>query len=206
LARDCRIKSSLVWDCRNRLQLVGDKYKLKIVWIPGHRGHWGNEEADRLAKAGASRNFAGPEPVLALSWVTVKSHLRQWAASAHWNYFSNLPALRQSKLFVNSLLGSRSETLLSLSRTDLRMLVGLMTGHCPLRKHLRVMGARNEGVECRWCNASEETPTHILCDCIALARKRHIYFGHGFPKPESFLELNPRTLISFIKECRVFDD
>src|SRR5690606_17409996 len=151
-----RFESSLVWICRDRLQLVGDKYKLKIAWIPGHRGHWGNEEADRLAKAGASATCIGPEPVLPLAWVTGKSHLTQWAANAHWNYFRNLPALRQSKLFVTSLLRPKAEKLLNLNRVDLRMVVGLMTGHCPLRKHLRVIGARNEGAECGLCGLAEE--------------------------------------------------
>src|SRR5690606_3487070 len=140
------------------------------------------------------------------AWVTVKSQLKQWAANAHWNYFRNLPALRQSKLFVTSLLGPKAEKLLNLNRVDLRMVVGLMTGHCPLRKHLRVIGARNEGAECGLCGLAEETPFHILCDCIALARIRFSYFGNGFPKPESFLDIQPGILISFIKKCVVLED
>jgi ribonuclease HI len=46
-------KSSLVWECMQMLEKLSKFNKVTLMWIPGHQGILGNEEADRLAKEGA---------------------------------------------------------------------------------------------------------------------------------------------------------
>ena len=65
----------------------------------------------------------------------------------------------------------------------IRVVVGLLTGHNTLRRHLHVMGLSNDP-PCRKCGTEEETSVHILCECEALASLRHQYLGSFFLDPE----------------------
>jgi len=42
---------------------------------------------------------------------------------------------------------------------------------------------------CRWYEAREETSAHVLCECEALASRRHAYLG-SFPEPGDIKNLN----------------
>jgi ribonuclease HI len=46
-------ESSSVWACMQVLEKLSKSNKVTLMWIPGHQGILGNEEADRLAKEGA---------------------------------------------------------------------------------------------------------------------------------------------------------
>ncbi|XP_036332246.1 piggyBac transposable element-derived protein 3-like [Rhagoletis pomonella] len=67
------ITSKLVNDCLNTLNGLESKNTVLLGWVPGHEGHDGNEQADRLAKHGATTLFHGPEPFCGLT----KAHLRE---------------------------------------------------------------------------------------------------------------------------------
>jgi hypothetical protein len=51
---------------------------------------------------------------------------------------------------------------LQLSRRQIRVVTGLMTGHCNLREHLHTMGLFKENPVCRLCSEEEETISHIV--------------------------------------------
>ncbi|KAG8326455.1 hypothetical protein J6590_041140 [Homalodisca vitripennis] len=55
--------------------------------------------------------------------------------------------------------------------------IGLITGHGHLRKHLHRVGILQEDPLCRRCNEQEETAEHLLFDCPAIARERYAIFG-----------------------------
>jgi hypothetical protein len=50
--------------------------------------------------------------------------------------------------------------LLSFNRTQSRVVIGLLTGHNTVRRHLYVMGLSNNPI-CRKCGTEEETSVHI---------------------------------------------
>jgi hypothetical protein len=74
-------------------------------------------------------------------------------------------------------------TLMSFNRAKSRVVIGLLTGHNTLRRHLHIMGLLDSPL-CRKCGAGEETSTHVLCECEALATIRHIYLGSFSLDPE----------------------
>jgi hypothetical protein len=56
--------------------------------------------------------------------------------------------------------------------------VGLITGHCPLNKHLHNMGLIDEPI-CIACGMEDESAFHLLCDCPSVISLRM----HTFSKP-----------------------
>jgi hypothetical protein len=78
--------------------------------------------------------------------------------------------------------------LLSFNRTQSRVVIGLLTGHNTLRRHLYVMGLINAPT-CRKYGTEEETLVHVLCECEALASLRHTYLGSFFLDREDIMKL-----------------
>ncbi|KAJ8983675.1 hypothetical protein NQ317_003463 [Molorchus minor] len=94
---------------------------------------------------------------------------------------------------------SAMKELLSMNRRDIRMLTGLLTGHCHLSRHLQLIGIA-EDPECRWCLKDEETSSHLLTECPATARVTERHFGSSVLNPEDFKSIQPRKLCTFAKE------
>jgi hypothetical protein len=64
------------------------------------------------------------------------------------------------------------------------MVVAILTGHAPVRRHLYMMGLFDGDPTCRFCRMEAETVQHIICCCEALARQRYIIFGKLFVEPK----------------------
>jgi hypothetical protein len=58
--------------------------------------------------------------------------------------------------------------LLKLNRDQLGWVVGLFTGHCHRKGHLFELGLTGDPT-CEGCLEKDESATHILCDCEAIA-------------------------------------
>ena len=82
---------------------------------------------------------------------------------------------------------------MSYNRTRSRIVIGLLTGHNTLRKHLYVMGLSNKSI-CRKCGAEEETSVNISCECDALASLRHTHLCSFFLDPEDIRKLSIGTI------------
>jgi len=89
-----------------------------------------------------------------------------------------------------------SSRLLSLDRTQTKAVIGLLTEHNTLRKHLCIMGIGNDPM-CRKCGTEEETSVHILCECEALASLRYIYLGSFFLDPDDIKKLGVGAIWGF---------
>ena len=105
---------------------------------------------------------------------------------------------RQARELISGPNLARGARLLSFNRTQIRVVVGLLTGHNTLRRHLHVMGLSNDPA-CRKCGTEEETSVHILCECEALASLRHQYLGSFFLDPEDIRVLGVGAIWNFIK-------
>jgi len=87
---------------------------------------------------------------------------------------------------------------LSFNRTQSRVVIGLLTRHNTLRRHLHIMGLCNDPI-CRKCGTEKETSVHILCECKALASLRHAYLGSFFLDPDDIRELGMEVIWNFAK-------
>jgi len=68
-------------------------------------------------------------------------------------------------------------------------LVGLYTGHCPLKYYLYKLG-QTDSATCRLCKGAEATAEHILCECDAVSLRKLPYLGKGN------LNLTPEEVVS----------
>ena len=65
---------------------------------------------------------------------------------------------------------------IGLCKRDLRILVGLLTGHNWLNRHLKVMNIRENSL-CPLCDEDDETSVHLLGNCPATMVNRNALMG-----------------------------
>jgi hypothetical protein len=93
----------------------------------------------------------------------------------------------------------RADDLLKLSRHKLKMVTAILTGHAPMKKHLRTMGLFEGDPTCRFFRKEAETVKIIICGCEVLARQRCNVFGHPFVEPNDISTTSVRNLCLFIR-------
>jgi hypothetical protein len=93
----------------------------------------------------------------------------------------------------------RPDDLLRLSRPQLKMVVAILTGHAPVRRHLNIMGLFDGDPTCRFCRMKTETVQHIICCCEALARQRYKVFGRLTAEPKDISTAAVMDLCFFIR-------
>jgi hypothetical protein len=86
------------------------------------------------------------------------------------DHFDLLPENSLSRRFLDY-SGKRTEMLLTLTKSELKTVTGILTGHCGLNHHMHRLGKSQEDT-CRLCMEESETAQHVLCECPATARIR----------------------------------
>jgi hypothetical protein len=87
----------------------------------------GNERADKLAKKGGDTPFTGPEPVLGLPYSMVKRAIGDWMERKHIECRKSSKDCKHSKTLMEGSQQRRATKLLSMSRQQLSIVVGLLT-------------------------------------------------------------------------------
>lgn len=200
------IKSKLVWECLENLKNLSVSNKVTLKWVPGHKGIEGNEKADALAREGSATSFTGPEPATGTTKSSVRTKINQWVYRQHQTHWQTLPKLRHSKLMVQQPSRKLTVEILQLNRNQIRLITGLITGHCSLRKHLHTMGILQEEPRCRLCDEAEETATHIIFECEALRWWRYRQIGPEDPFSKLTKNHTVKRLLNLIKVTKLFTD
>ena len=105
---------------------------------------------------------------------------------------------RQARELISGpCLGAKAK-FLSFNRKQSSAVTGLLTGHNTLRRHLHLMGLSDSPLCRRW-GAEDETSSHTLCECEALASPRLAYLGSFFLEPEDVKSLSLGAIWNFHK-------
>jgi hypothetical protein len=106
--------------------------------------------------------------------------------------------LKQAKGLISGPSAKRTKDLLKLNRDQLRWVVGLFTGHYHLKGHLFKLGLTDDPI-CERCLEEDESATHILCDCEAIAYLRFRHLGQFFMEPSDYYDAPINKVVHFIR-------
>ena len=90
-----------------------------------------------------------------------------------------------------------------IERKQLRVLVGLLTGHIALNRHLSVMKIRTDPL-CPACGEEEETSYHLLEKCCVYMVSRYSIMRAHTMEPEELGKVRPTTLLWFARTTKRF--
>jgi len=194
-----RTTSLLVRQYQKALNDISTRYAVGLYWVPGHAGIRGNEIAVELARGGSILGFLGPEPALGVSRRDIQNKLNRWLVNQRWERWRSLgDTQRQARELISGPSLGAKINVMSFNRTQSRAVIGLLTVHNTLRRHVYLLGLQDCPM-CRKCGVMEETSDHILCESDALASLRHAYLGSFFLEPKDIQSISLGAICSFSK-------
>ncbi len=197
-----KTNSNLVLEAKNMIAQVANQRAVKLVYLPGHMGSKGNKRAIDIARMNAQRPLVGPEPAVGLMQSQIKRAIELWKSRAHeisWRF----AGCSQAKELMGDLNRQRATRLLYLDKNNLRLLTGVLTGHCALNRHLANMGLKQDPT-CGLCLEEEESAMHFLAECVALAGiRQRVLSRPGIPSG-MIRGLHVFDIVKYIKETDRF--
>jgi len=102
---------------------------------------------------------------------------------------------------VNIRLIRLTQYAVRLSRKDLRLLVGLLTGHNTLNRHITLLRRMDDPL-CPLCK-EEDTSLHLLGNCCAIAKKRCEFFERHPLGPSDLRQVTLEHISQVCKKLQV---
>jgi hypothetical protein len=137
--------------------------------------------------------------VVPMRWMVIYEYEVPGGALQHFNTCTHLPGYKHGKLFIGRPCKKRADYLLKLDRHQLNLAVAILTGHAPVRGHLRTIGLFDGDPSCRVCGMETLTVQHLVCRCEALSRQRYNVFGELIIEPKDLSTATVRDLCLFIR-------
>ena len=142
--------------------------RLTLCWIKAHVGHVGNEQADDLAKMATTMKFLTSIP---RSTSINKSYTNNVAQEMWKKEWENEVTCRQTKQFIPYPDQRRSKSLITLARSQLSVVLKLITGHNALAYHASKIDPEIDDT-CSLCQEEKETFHHFITECPRLRMAR----------------------------------
>ena len=219
------VRSKLVDETIDLLNKVAQETKrLTIRWTRGHRGHIGNERADKMAKKGRDSRSPPVADCPLIARATVNYEIEQ-ATRKLWKAMWRLePTCRQTKDWFPE--GPRVDfafDCLRLPRPICSQVIHFVTGHNFLQRHqaiifesekrgyekaLEELEEDYEGIidspisSCTLCGKDEESSYHIMTECEKLSTIRLAVFGkEDIPPPYTYIKVY--QLVSYLRDVKL---
>ena len=186
------IKHITVKTCQENLAKLADKgNKITVSWIPGHRGHEGNELADSLAKMGTKspklfHHIKTPAQTIKL--LILRHFKKETLAEFYLKPNLSEECLKPMRTFLQH-HKRISKEIKYLNKQDTAILTKILTGHNNLNHH-SFRAKLADSPKCDYCKDNEENETamHILLDCAAFTEERQYTFGKPILSLEELLK------------------
>ena len=197
-------KSKLVSRTFASVQRLCANNRVTLHWIPGHSNLQGNERADGLARMASDSVAIGPEPFLPVTTSCIKVAIRDWCRARHCKRWRASTKSRNTKLWVKTpWYNGGSPVPHTADRDSMRLVMGLITGHCQLNQHRHRIGL-SDSPQCDNCVGVIETPHHFLAECPKYLQQRLLYFGEAYPQVDTLSEMPNSVLMAYINATRRF--
>jgi hypothetical protein len=147
---------------------------------------------------GSEHLSIGPEPACGISFGVAKKTVRDWTKRNDKKHWESVTGLRQAKGLILGPSARRTKDMLKLNRNQLRWVVGLLTGHSHLKRHLFRLGSTDDPI-CERCLEEDESATHILCDSEAVAHVRFLHLGQFFMESSDYNDVPIYKVLHFIR-------
>ena len=110
--------------------------------VPSHSDVHRNEVADKVARNGSSIPFVGLEPATGIPSKLIMNRIFDIPRDKQYLNWLNIKGQWQTKELNQGHPSVRHKEIFKLNRNGIRKTIGLLTGHCPLRRHLTIMDER----------------------------------------------------------------
>ncbi len=184
--------TKLEFECRYELNKLGGAKHVNIRWVKSHNRISGNEAADMLAKDGANQRcnkivmIDHPRAYIKeqLWEATKKEWSKEWKFSKHTKF-----KMEDSKYWLPDIRLDLGRNLQKMERAEASKIIGIITGHCPIGKHLARAKLLDEDINpkvCRLCmkeveENDMESIKHWIEDCNSTIHARFRSFGTMLP-------------------------
>jgi hypothetical protein len=129
-------------------------------------GSDGNEIADKLSRQGSSCPLIRPELALGISVKVARGVMSNWTNRKHEQHWQSRLERKQAKSFLKNPSAKKAEELLSVNGNQLRIMTGLLIGHCHLKRHVRGR-----------CKQAHAVASHVLDNSEAVVKLKFRLLG-----------------------------
>jgi len=145
------------------------------------------------------QDFVGLEPALGIPTTMTHSAARRWANAQQCKLWQTTSGCRQAKMFLHGPDKKLSRFAVSLPRRELKILVGLLTGHITLNCY---EDSRRSIMLSMWRTSGDFIP--LLAECCANMQIRYSIFGAHPMQPAELHKVNTSTLLWFARATKRF--